>query len=181
MPDDSLELREREFANIDIDPEIDDIFAGGLDDDEVRRRVRLLPAGQRQGKAIKLGRAFVDAYRYEHGILHSKPYDRGVHDQHTGWLEILVQRLEKAGFSSTEIEFEPKKTEILAKFFEASNLLNIQELGFKDRADFDLKLAELNKDAKRHFETDEEGNQFEVIEDTPKAKALRESLDRMWR
>ncbi|GAJ14182.1 unnamed protein product, partial [marine sediment metagenome] len=59
----------------------------------------------------------------------------------------LVNALEGLGFTSAEIEFEPKKTEILAKFWAESDLLNIQELGFADREDFEAKATEVDREA----------------------------------
>lgn len=98
---------------------------------------------------ILAGREAVDAYREAHHQLHSKPWHRGVPEEHTPLLETLVTALEKLGFTSTETDFEPKKTEILAKFFNASELLNIQELGFTDREDFGIKATDADSEALR--------------------------------
>lgn len=75
-------------------------------------------------KQIKAGRKAVEVYRQAHARLHSKPYYRGVHADHTPLLIKLVDALGKLGFTSTDTDFEPKKTEILAKFFESSEVLD---------------------------------------------------------
>lgn len=96
---------------------------------------------------ILAGRMAVDAYREAHALLHQKPYYREVHADHTPLLVKLVNALEKLGFTSTETEFEPKKTEILAKFWTDSDLLNIQELGFASREDFEARANESDSEA----------------------------------
>lgn len=88
---------------------------------------------------ILAGRKAVDAYREAHRQLYTGGWYKGISEDHTPLLEKLVADLEKIGFTSAEKEFEPKKTEILARFWEASDLLNIQELGFKDREDFERR------------------------------------------
>ncbi|KKM88165.1 hypothetical protein LCGC14_1261490 [marine sediment metagenome] len=85
---------------------------------------------------ILAGRTAVDAYRAAHGQLYLKPWHKGVPEEHMPLLETLVTALEGQGFTSTEADFEPKKDEILEKFWKDSNLLNVQELGFTDREDF---------------------------------------------
>lgn len=92
------------------------------------------------------GRKAVDAYRKAHHILHSKPWHKGVPEEHTPLLKAMVNALEKQGFISIEKEFEPKKTEILTKFFDESDLLNIQELWFIDREDFDKRATAEDKE-----------------------------------
>lgn len=126
------------------------------------------------------GRNAIDTYRTAHANLHEHGWHKDIPEEHTPLLKALVSALEGLGFTSTETEFEPKKNEILAKFWDDSNLENFVELGFIDRQDFDAKIAELNKDAEKHIEIDEEGNEYEVIEDTPEAKALRKVFDGMW-
>ena len=96
---------------------------------------------------ILAGRKAVDLYRNAHAQLYSKPYYRGIHADHTPLLERLVNALESLGFTSTETAFEPKKTEILAKFWADSNLLNTQELGFASREDFDKRAKVVDREA----------------------------------
>lgn len=76
---------------------------------------------------ILAGRHRVDAYRTAHTALHSKPWHKGIPEAHTPLLIAMVNGLEGLGFTSIEVEFEPKKTEILAKFWADSDLLNEQE------------------------------------------------------
>lgn len=93
------------------------------------------------------GRKAVDAYRRAHTQLHSQPWHRGIPKEHTPLLQALVNALEGLGFTSSETDFEPKKTEILAKFWAASELLNIQELGYKDREDFEARATDADREA----------------------------------
>lgn len=98
---------------------------------------------------ILVGRERVDAYRTAHTQLHSKPWHRGIPEEHAPLLEALVNALEGLGFTSTETEFEPKKTEILAKFWSDSDLLNVQELSFDSRKDFEGKVTEVDRESLR--------------------------------
>lgn len=82
------------------------------------------------------GREAVDACRTDHTQLYSGGWYQGISEDHTPLLQTLVSALEGLGFTSDEIEFELKKIEILAKFWAASDLLNVQQLGFDDWADF---------------------------------------------
>ncbi|KKN87079.1 hypothetical protein LCGC14_0263490 [marine sediment metagenome] len=85
---------------------------------------------------ILAGRVAVDAYRTAHNQLYVGVWHRDIPEEHAPLLETLVTALEGQGFTSTETDFEPKKDEILEKFWNDSNLLNVQELGFTDREDF---------------------------------------------
>ena len=82
---------------------------------------------------ILAGRKAVDAYREAHRQLHSHGWYKGISEDHTPLLEKLVTDLEKIGITSDELDFEPKKTEILAKFWADSDLLNIRELGLEGK------------------------------------------------
>ena len=88
------------------------------------------------------GREAVDAYRTAHTVLHSHGWYKGISEDHTPLLKKLIDELEKIGITSAELEFEPKKTEILAKLWVDSDLLNIQELGFTDMEDFKSRATE---------------------------------------
>lgn len=94
---------------------------------------------------ILAGRKIVDAYRTVHAKLHSKPWHKGAPEEHTPLLKAMVNALEGLGFTSTEAEFEPKKTEILAKFWADSDLENIKELGFADWKDFRKRATEADR------------------------------------
>ena len=90
---------------------------------------------------ILAGRKAVDAYRTAHTALHQKPWHRGIPEEHTPLLRAMVKVLEKQGFASSKTE------EVLAKFWEASDLLNIQELGFEDRQDFEERATDADREA----------------------------------
>ena len=89
----------------------------------------------------------VDAYRQAHHNLHSKPWHKGIPEEHTPLLKAMVNALEGLGFTSTEQGFESKKTEILAKFWADSDLLNLNELGFIDREDFEKRAKDSDREA----------------------------------
>ena len=95
------------------------------------------------------GRKAVDAYREAHRQLHNKPWHKDIPREHTPLLERLVANLERLSFTSVETDFEPKKTEILARFWAESEELNVQELGFKNRVDFRAKATEADREALR--------------------------------
>jgi len=81
------------------------------------------------------GRKAVDAYREAHCQLHSKPWYRGIPEEHTPLLNKLLSELEKQGFNS------------LQEFWDASTELNIQELGFESRDDFEARATKSNREA----------------------------------
>ena len=61
---------------------------------------------------ILKGREAVDAYRAAHTQLHSKPWHKGVSEDHTPLLNIMLAALKSQGFNS------------LDEFFTASERLN---------------------------------------------------------
>lgn len=81
---------------------------------------------------ILAGRQAVDAYREAHHLLYSKPWHRGIPEEHTPLLEKLVADLEKIGVTSATLDFEPKKTEILAKFFDSNKEYCLLSAGFNE-------------------------------------------------
>ena len=83
--------------------------------------------------SIIAGRTAVDAYREAHRQLHIKPWHKGIPEEHTPLLDKLLDELKKQGLNS------------LGEFFTASEELNIQELGFTSRGDFEAKATELDK------------------------------------
>ena len=85
---------------------------------------------------MEKGRQAVDAYRLAHSQLHQAAWHKGVPEEHTPLLVKMVEDLELQGFTSTETKFEPRKTEVLAKFFAANEELNLLE------ASGDIILAE---------------------------------------
>lgn len=66
---------------------------------------------------ILAGRKIINIYRKNHSERNK--------DQ-PSLLKIMVDALEKLGFTSTKMEFEPKKNEIIAKFFADNGKLNLQ-------------------------------------------------------
>jgi len=81
------------------------------------------------------GRKAVDAYREAHRQLYSKPWHRGIPEEHTPLLNKLLAELKKQGVNSLE------------EFFDASEELNAQELGYKDRKDFEARATEADREA----------------------------------
>lgn len=86
-------------------------------------------------RKILAGRKAVDAYRQAHAELHSKPWHKGVPEEHTPLLEKMLYELAKQDFLT------------LKDFFDASDEFNIQELGFKDREDFEERARDENREA----------------------------------
>jgi hypothetical protein len=83
---------------------------------------------------ILAGRNAVDAYRADHAKLYDKPWHRGIPQEHTPLLNNLLAELNGQGFDS------------LDQFFEASQEQNMQELGFKDRTDFEARATEADRE-----------------------------------
>ena len=84
---------------------------------------------------ILAGRTAVDAYREDHVKLYSKPWHRGIPEEHTPLLNGLSAKLKERGFDS------------LDQFFDDSEELNMQELGYKDRQDFEGKAIDADREA----------------------------------
>jgi len=87
------------------------------------------------GLKILEGRKAVDAYREAHRQLHSKPWRRGIPEEHTPLLNDLLVKIKGQAFTS------------LGEFFDASRELNIQELGFSSREDFEARNTDADKQA----------------------------------
>lgn len=77
--------------------------------------------------AVTKGRDAINAYRYAHSMLYANGWYRGISDDHTPLLEAMVAEIEKQGFTSNEKVLQDKTSEVLAKFFTASESLNITE------------------------------------------------------
>lgn len=84
---------------------------------------------------ILAGREAVDAYRTAHTQLHSKPWHKGIPEEHTPLLNILLGGLKEQDFNS------------LAEFFDANEELNVKELGFEDRQDFEKRATDNDREA----------------------------------
>lgn len=83
-------------------------------------------------KVLK-SRKVVDEYREAHRQLHSKPWHRDIPEEHTPLLDVMLAKFKEQGFNS------------LREFFDTSELLNLQELGFASREDFEAKATETEK------------------------------------
>jgi len=86
-------------------------------------------------QAILSGRDAVDAYREAHRLLHEQVKDRTVHDRHTPLLNKMVGDLKAQSFKD------------MGDFFAQSRLVNLNELGFIDQADFEAKATEADREA----------------------------------
>jgi hypothetical protein len=84
---------------------------------------------------ILAGRTAVDAYRDAHTQLHSKPWHKGIPREHTPLLNILLGGLKEQDFNS------------LQEFFDASEELNVKELGFEDKEDFEERATDEDREA----------------------------------
>jgi len=72
---------------------------------------------------ILAGRKAVEAYRTAHTKLYDKGWHKGIPEEHTPLLNIMLKAFKEQGFNS------------LREFFDTSEELNIQELGFASRED----------------------------------------------
>jgi hypothetical protein len=90
---------------------------------------------QHSKENILAGRNAADAYREAHRQLHDEPWHRGIPQEHTPLLNNLLAELKGQGFNS------------LGVFFDASQEQNMQELGYKDREDFEAKATEADREA----------------------------------
>ena len=79
------------------------------------------------------GRKAVDAYRIAHAQLYSKPWHKGIPEEHTPLLDKMLPDLKKQGFNSLE------------EFFAASEELNIQELGLEGKELTEVEAEALNR------------------------------------
>jgi len=86
-------------------------------------------------KVLRVRKA-VDAYREAHSLIHSVPWHKGVPEEHTAPLLQLKKALVELGY---------KEEAALNDAFTDSDLLNIQELGFTDRDDFEARATEADK------------------------------------
>jgi hypothetical protein len=84
---------------------------------------------------VELGRQAVSNYRAAHAQLHNKSYYPQIHDDHTPLLEKLKDDLRGQGFNTPN------------DFFNASEELNLEELGFEDRADFEARATQADMEA----------------------------------
>lgn len=88
---------------------------------------------------IVAGRKAVDAYREEHTKLYSKPWHRGIPEEHTPLLNKLLADLKEQAFNSLE------------EFFNASRELNMGELGYSSKEDFEARATDADRKALREM------------------------------
>jgi len=86
---------------------------------------------------ILAGRHAVEAYRTAHTKLYEKGWHKGIPEEHTPLLNIMLGAFKGLGFNTID------------EFFDASKLLNIQELGFADREDFEDKATKTDRELLR--------------------------------
>ncbi len=84
---------------------------------------------------VVTGRQAIDVYRLAHAQLHQAGWRQGTSKEHTPLLDDLLAELKKQGFSS------------LNQFFNSSRELNIEELGFGSREDFENRATETKREA----------------------------------
>lgn len=81
------------------------------------------------------GRQAVDACRLAHTQLHSKGWHKGIPEEHTPLLNNLLAELKEHRFTS------------LSQFIDASQELNVLELNFNSKEDFEAKATEAEREA----------------------------------
>ena len=82
---------------------------------------------------VLAGRKAVDAYRTAHIKLYERGWHKDIPEEHTPLLNIMLGAFKGQGFNSIQ------------EFFDASELLNIQELGFADREDFKARATDADR------------------------------------
>jgi hypothetical protein len=90
---------------------------------------------EQQRLRVISARDAVDGYRLAHSQLHASGWHRGIPEEHTPLLNKLLAELKQHGFSS------------LRQFWDASQELNILELGFNSREDFETKATPADTEA----------------------------------
>ncbi|MBA7609782.1 hypothetical protein ES703_16976 [subsurface metagenome] len=85
-------------------------------------------------RKILAGRKAVDVYREAHQALHAGNWHKGIPEEHTPLLNIMLGAFKGLGFNSIQ------------KFFDASELQNIQELGFVNREDFETRAKDADRE-----------------------------------
>jgi len=86
--------------------------------------------------AVTRGRDAVNAYRHAHTMLYVNGWYRGISEDHTPLLVVMVEVVEQEGYESNETTWEARKTEILKKFWVDSDTQNVRSFGFDTLKDF---------------------------------------------
>ena len=84
---------------------------------------------------ILKGREAIDAYRTAHIQLYAGGWHKGIPEEHTSLLEKMLAELKRQDLNS------------LDQFFAASEELNMQELGFASREDFEARGTDADRQA----------------------------------
>lgn len=84
---------------------------------------------------VVTGRQAVDAYRLAHAQLYQAGWHQGIPKEHTPLLDDLLAELERQGSSS------------LDQLFNSSQELNIEELGFESKDNFEARATEAEREA----------------------------------
>ena len=90
---------------------------------------------EQQRLRITSARLAVDAYRLAHSQLHAMGWHKGIPKEHTPLLSNLLAELKQHDFAS------------LHQFWDASQELNILELGFNSREDFETRATRADTEA----------------------------------
>ena len=91
--------------------------------------------GEQERYKVLSGRQAVNAYRLAHSQFHLTGWHKGISEEHTPLLNTMLAKLKKQGFNSHD------------EFFDASDELNVKELGFASREDFETKAIEADIEA----------------------------------
>ena len=86
-------------------------------------------------KRVLAGRKAVDQYRADHSQLRAFNLGKGIHNAHTPLLNTMLKEFKKQDFNSIQ------------EFFDASEELNVQELGFSSSEDFKSKATRADIEA----------------------------------
>jgi len=89
---------------------------------------------------IQTGRQAVDAYRLAHTKLYDRGWHKGIPEEHTPLLDMMLKVFKQNGFNS------------LDEFFDAYLELKARELGYNSRADLWQNGTEESKRAIKDFE-----------------------------
>jgi len=115
---------------------------------------------------VLAGRKAVETYRLAHSTLHLEPQHKNIPEDHTPLLDAMLVELKKRDFAT------------LQEFFDASDLLNIQELGFDSKEEFE---AVVNRNAKEKEVVDDIGSRQIEKTYTKEAVTLLIALGEKWK
>ena len=82
------------------------------------------------------GRKVVDTYREAHNKIYNDE-SINISEAHTTLLNKSISDLELLGYTSDSVDFGGRVAQILGKFWDDSNSLNVKELGFVSVVNFE--------------------------------------------